>query len=104
MMQLNKVVLPAPFGPISPTISHSGTWTLTSLSATRPPKRIPVSLISRTLAIFGLLAVPDQRVPDIGWIARVMVRLGPTFDRPAQRGQLLGGTLGRVRLVQPELR
>ena len=34
------VDLPAPFGPISPTISPASTAKLTSLTATRPPKRL----------------------------------------------------------------
>src|SRR5689334_10664983 len=36
---LNRVVLPAPFGPISPTIAPSGIVRSTWLTATRPPKR-----------------------------------------------------------------
>ena len=36
---LNNVVLPAPFGPIRPTISPATTWNVTSLTATSPPKR-----------------------------------------------------------------
>src|SRR5579875_1661588 len=37
-MQLNSVVLPAPLGPTSPTISPGSTWMLTSCTATIPPK------------------------------------------------------------------
>src|SRR3954452_24612747 len=39
-MQLNAVVLPAPFGPIMPTISHSSTVRLIPSTAVRPPKRM----------------------------------------------------------------
>src|SRR3954454_21844215 len=47
-MQLNAVVLPAPFGPISPTISYSLTSRLTSCRACSPPKRIDRSATSST--------------------------------------------------------
>src|SRR3954471_4556063 len=47
-MQLKAVVLPAPFGPIRPTISNSLTSRLTSCSACRPPKRIDRSRTSST--------------------------------------------------------
>src|SRR5690348_2251839 len=47
-MQLNAVVLPAPLGPIRPTISNSLTSRLTSCSACRPPKRIDRSRTSST--------------------------------------------------------
>ena len=36
---LKKVVLPAPFGPIRPTIAPSGIVKSTPLTATSPPKR-----------------------------------------------------------------
>ena len=39
-MQLNSVVLPAPFGPISPQMAPLATSKLTSSSAVTPPKRI----------------------------------------------------------------
>jgi hypothetical protein len=38
-MTLNTVVLPAPFGPMTPTTWPSGTAKETSSSASRPPKR-----------------------------------------------------------------
>src|SRR4051812_18089705 len=47
-MQLKQVVLPAPFGPMRPTISNSSTLRLTSSSACRPPKRMDSSWASRT--------------------------------------------------------
>src|SRR5262245_16206322 len=39
-MQLNSVVLPAPLGPMSPTISPASTLSETSRLASRPPKRL----------------------------------------------------------------
>src|SRR4051812_24143917 len=47
-MQLKAVVLPAPFGPIRPTISNSLTSSETSCSACRPPKRMDRSRTSST--------------------------------------------------------
>src|SRR4051812_40872908 len=47
-MQLKAVVLPAPFGPIRPTISHSSTLRLRPSTAVRPPKRMVSSLTSST--------------------------------------------------------
>src|SRR5206468_9965265 len=48
VMQLDAVVLPAPFGPISPTISHSFTARLRLSIAVRPPKRMVRSCTSST--------------------------------------------------------
>src|SRR3954471_24385677 len=47
-MQLNAVVLPAPLGPIRPTISHSSTFRLSPSIAVRPPKRMVRSRTSST--------------------------------------------------------
>src|SRR3954449_3701810 len=47
-MQLKMVVLPAPLGPMRPTISNSPTLMLTSRRACRPPKRIETPTVSRT--------------------------------------------------------
>src|SRR5206468_9472912 len=47
-MQLNAVVLPAPLGPISPTISHSSTFRFSPSIAVRPPKRMVRSRTSST--------------------------------------------------------
>src|SRR4051812_10869779 len=47
-MQLNAVVLPAPLGPISPTISHSLTARFKPSMAMRPPKRMVRSRTSST--------------------------------------------------------
>src|SRR5437764_11071366 len=47
-MQLKHVVLPAPLGPMRPTISNSSTLRLTSDRACSPPKRMDSSTDSRT--------------------------------------------------------
>src|SRR3954464_5007710 len=51
VMQLKKVVLPAPLGPISETMPFSGTLKLTSLTATRPPKTFETFVASRTVSL-----------------------------------------------------
>ena len=45
-MRLNRVVLPAPFGPITALILPAGTPKLTSLTACRPPNRLCTALSS----------------------------------------------------------
>src|SRR5713101_6492022 len=45
--QLNKVLLPAPFGPMMARISPGGTEKLTSLSAVSPPKRTVSPSVAR---------------------------------------------------------
>src|SRR5439155_19501588 len=47
-MQLNSVVLPAPLGPMIPTISHSPTVTVMLVSAWIPPKRMATPRVSST--------------------------------------------------------
>src|SRR5436309_7202563 len=47
-MQLKAVVLPAPLGPMRPTISNSPTSRVTPDSACRPPKRMATSCVLRT--------------------------------------------------------
>src|SRR5262249_8241965 len=47
VMQLKSVVLPAPFGPMRPTMSPSSMTKDTSLLATRPPKRLVTEASSR---------------------------------------------------------
>jgi hypothetical protein len=46
--RLNMVDLPAPLGPISPTISPAFTSKLTSFTATRPPKRLTAPFTDST--------------------------------------------------------
>src|SRR5437773_7553378 len=66
---LNVVVLPAPFGPMTPTISHSPTKMLTSDAALTPPNRIEQPSVSSTdvchlhltqAAVVNVEAVPGQ--------------------------------------------
>src|SRR5262245_43602958 len=68
LMVLNSVVLPAPLGPIRPTISPAATVTLTSVSAARPPNRwlipMPASTGPPRLAWpgpVGIVAFPGAR-------------------------------------------
>src|SRR5688500_4465236 len=58
-MQLNNVVLPAPFGPMSPTISHSSTLMSMESSACNPPKRMETLRDSR-MATSGRLVGGDR--------------------------------------------
>src|ERR1700688_903808 len=46
-MQLNMVVLPAPFGPTRPTASPAATASDTSFSAAIPPKRMEIERASK---------------------------------------------------------
>src|SRR5579872_3445702 len=48
-MQLKKVDLPAPFGPISPTISPASTASEASASATKPPNAFETSCVSSSM-------------------------------------------------------
>src|SRR5580692_2796869 len=50
-MRLKLVVLPAPFGPISATVSFSLTAKLTSWTARRPPNRLLMLRITSASAI-----------------------------------------------------
>src|SRR5512144_149925 len=59
VMRLKTVVFPAPLGPIKKTISPSSTWKLTSLVASRPPKRLLTFSNSRIRAIALSLHRPD---------------------------------------------
>ena len=53
---LNSVVLPAPFGPMTPSTSPCSTWRLTALSAVRPPKRtVTPSTSNRPRPVDGAL-------------------------------------------------
>ena len=51
-MRLTKVVLPAPFGPITPRISRSDRVKLTSFTATSPENR-RVTLTTSSRALIG---------------------------------------------------
>src|SRR5690242_17158730 len=79
-MQLNAVVLPAPFGPMSPTISNSLTVRVRSWRACRPPKRIDRSVTSST---------DTGALHRRGTCVRVVVELEAVTRHPAgDRAQL----------------
>src|SRR5437588_8103229 len=82
-MQLKQVVLPAPLGPMRPTISNSSTLRLTSSRACRPPKRIDSSLASRTgIDALGSPAAMQVHVEPLP--------LQPPADGRRERAQALG--------------
>src|SRR5690349_8960918 len=54
MMRLKAVVLPAPLGPMSASVSFSRTVKLTSCTARRPPKRLERSWTTSASAMSGL--------------------------------------------------
>src|SRR5215469_3738419 len=51
MIRLKAVVLPAPFGPIKPSVSFSRTVKLTSCTAWSPPNRLFRFLMTRASAM-----------------------------------------------------
>src|SRR5215813_12681656 len=63
VMRLKTVVFPAPLGPMRKTISPSSTWKLTSLVASRPPKRLLTFWNSRMAAI----GLPLHRADGAGF-------------------------------------
>src|SRR5690348_521833 len=79
---LKKVVLPAPFGPISETIAFFGTVKSTSSLATRPPN----SLRSRTVSRRAVSGTGDLMVVE-RLVVHALVELGGTSLR---RDQALG--------------
>ena len=73
MIMLKVVVLPAPFGPMIPTISHSPMKMLTSEAAFTPPNRIEQPRVSSTdVRHLHFLQTP---VVDVEAVSGV--RLGP---------------------------
>src|SRR4051794_39628632 len=79
-MQLKQVVLPAPLGPMRPTISNSSTSKATSSSACRPPKRIDRSMASRTgIGLFGARPAAGVQLEAL--------TLEPTTDGRSDRAQ-----------------
>src|SRR3954454_11347611 len=83
-MQLKIVVLPAPLGPIRPTISNSPTRTLTSRSACSPPKRMDTPSVSRT----GI--DPLRARSRTGVVHAEALALQPAPDRRGQRAHPVG--------------
>src|SRR6185436_768823 len=74
--QLNSVVLPAPFGPISPTMRPGATSNDTPSSATMPPKRTPTcsTFSNASPGMIACLHRPPDNVP-----AKIAL---PLEDRP----------------------
>src|SRR3954468_6559160 len=110
VMRRSSVVLPAPFGPMRPTISSRRNSKLTSFTAVRPPKR----LVSRSTRKKGALMPLEYRrkpfrterfrrggVPNRGAEAT-----GPDRSRSRRLGEAGGAAAGgpraqRVRAVLP---
>src|SRR2546423_8764502 len=64
-MMLKVVVLPAPLGPMTPTISHSPARRLTSRAAWTPPKRMEQPRTSSTDIAHPLPASRSRGVVDV---------------------------------------
>src|SRR6266545_7471797 len=80
---LNNVVLPAPLGPITPTISPWPMAMLTSRLACTPPKRIDTSRVSST------------DIGDLHLLQPAVVRVEAMTRHPAlQRAGLLADPAG----------
>src|SRR5436189_5147313 len=80
---LNVVVLPAPLGPMTPTISHSPARRLTSRAACTPPKRMEQPRTSST----------DIAHPHFGFVG--VLEAEPPAPQPAlQRPDLLAHPAG----------
>src|SRR5450756_773954 len=71
-MALNSVVLPAPLGPINPTISFSSAWKSTLLTAMRPPKALTSCVVSSTR--MGSVAGIGPHLP---FLFRLVLAAGP---------------------------
>src|SRR3954470_23375788 len=78
-MQLKAVVLPAPLGPIRPTISHSSTLRFRPSIAVRPPKRMVRSRTSSTDTGTLHLACPGVAV---GVVEGELRAAEPASERP----------------------
>src|SRR4051812_16674986 len=60
VIRLNTVVLPAPFGPMSPCSVPAGSDRFRSWTARSPPKRMPAPRSSSSMA-----ALPREQVGDL---------------------------------------
>src|SRR5919106_4630499 len=63
-IELNRVVLPEPLGPINPTILPLGTVTVMLLFATTPPNVLVTSFSSRIGVTWHLPDLPVFHQPD----------------------------------------
>src|SRR3954454_23423069 len=80
-MRWKLVVLPAPFGPISATVSFSCTEKLTSCTARRPPKRLLRPLTTNASAIVRP-SCARRLTPDV-----TMIEVGRETDQPGRPPQ-----------------
>src|ERR1700681_2580742 len=80
-MRWKLVVLPAPFGPISATVSFSCTEKLTSCTARRPPNRLLRPLMTSASAIVRSLRA-RRLAPDV-----TMIEVGREADQPGRPPQ-----------------
>src|SRR5574340_1434470 len=101
-MQLKSVVLPAPFGPMSPQIAPGATEKLTSSSAVTPPKRIVRPATRSSARAPAEPSAPARRVvdasmdsplPDV-WLAALLHAQSRRF-RGACRARRIEGAGGR---------
>src|SRR5438874_7542135 len=97
---LNVVVLPAPFGPMMPTISHSPSLMLTSRAACSPPKRMERSRVSSTdIGDLHLLHVADVEVEAVA--GEPVLDRSDLLPEPTRRGDQ-GGHDDQGQNEQPE--
>ena len=86
--RLKVVDLPAPFGPIRPTISPARTWKLTSLTATRPPNSLRARAArrarSRRAAAAARSAAARRLGPVDACAARAAARASTNAHRPSR--------------------
>ena len=83
VIRLKVVVLPAPLGPIRPTISPALIWKLTSLTATRPPNALRTVLhVQHQLAGRRLVVLGQRR--RIGPVDRALSARQPALDEVPQ--------------------
>src|SRR5829696_1788949 len=105
-MTSKRVVLPAPFGPISPTTSPAHMESDTSWSAAMPPKLTPTSSSSRTGTVDPLLRPAPvatnarsigKTPPSHGTHRQLLSSATPPVDVHGQgsptQGERLGGRL-----------
>src|SRR4051794_21301792 len=88
---LNSGVLPAPLGPMAPTISPSPMATLTSRLACTPPKRIDRARVSST------------DIGDLHLLQPAVVAIEAVAGHPAlQRADLLADAAGELDQVDQQ--
>ena len=95
--RLKQVVLPAPFGPIRPTISPVSTMRLRLLTAARPPKRFDRSRASSSgmRQATGLGGVRADSVHD----ARSPPSLAGNVIKPPGRNKIVNSMASEKNIV-----